>query len=576
MHELVVKWLVWIIGSVLISAGVITFFLAMFRDRARGRRRCSKCWYDMTGVPPPSLKCPECGHLHVGDAALLRTRRHYRAAAFGLTLILIGYGGFIAHKALTHGWPTAIPSSVLVTVWPISESDWLDAELGGGPFTDPAFIELRERLATGSLSLWQQNWWADRLDRYARRARHYGVDAERETLRRLNASTFQTDPSVTDLRSFARSLHATTGISLDSSYMDMRLAASGSAEKLPGSDALSLLCQSQSAAGGVSAVVPSSWHWAWQWDLDADRASLVYPFALTTFDASRIMFFPVGDIVTSLDRRWNSLRSRADPFRADNVRRDIKLACEVLVESGLLAPDAPFFGASSLVGDRLIYQASPRSILAVESLLDALRDPIDPSRPRTLPANDAAIAAHLSTLEATDFRIDRHTQTVEDLIRAVSGASGIPIHQNFTFVSPVNIDAEARQRLSQASTCANALDEAVRCVSESKIFTAHWYITPSAVRIMPEPIYIPRELRVFDVTHLLPRQTDAALAPSPSDSLRDLQHLISTTIDHENWIDNAGELNHSFTIGTFLLVTAPSRTLIEVERLLAQVQTSTN
>src|SRR5690606_21168668 len=57
-----------------VSLGLVLFSLmlviwALMGVRSRGRLRCPKCWYDMSGIPDP--RCPECGkdiktpkHLH--------------------------------------------------------------------------------------------------------------------------------------------------------------------------------------------------------------------------------------------------------------------------------------------------------------------------------------------------------------------------------------------------------------------------------------------------------------------------------------------------------------------------------
>ena len=42
-------WAATIGGWLLAAAGFALFAWALFRDRSRGRKRCPKCWYDMTG-----------------------------------------------------------------------------------------------------------------------------------------------------------------------------------------------------------------------------------------------------------------------------------------------------------------------------------------------------------------------------------------------------------------------------------------------------------------------------------------------------------------------------------------------
>ena len=77
------NWMVVLVVAawVLLGAGLFVLFRALFGDRARGRRRCPKCWYDMAGLPPRTVKeererfvCPECG-------ARSSARRNWRERA---------------------------------------------------------------------------------------------------------------------------------------------------------------------------------------------------------------------------------------------------------------------------------------------------------------------------------------------------------------------------------------------------------------------------------------------------------------------------------------------------------------
>src|SRR5262245_32422096 len=54
-------------------------------DPARGRRRCPKCWYDMSGAP--AARCPECGQEIRGDRDLARTRHSRGLVLIGLVLL---------------------------------------------------------------------------------------------------------------------------------------------------------------------------------------------------------------------------------------------------------------------------------------------------------------------------------------------------------------------------------------------------------------------------------------------------------------------------------------------------------
>lgn len=105
-------WLVWM-GGVLLAAGGPLLAWALVGDRARGRRRCPGCWYDLTGVVRgPVMNCPECGRVLVVAHDLGRTRRHDGWASVALALllagVLIGARGAWATGALWRSLPTGV------------------------------------------------------------------------------------------------------------------------------------------------------------------------------------------------------------------------------------------------------------------------------------------------------------------------------------------------------------------------------------------------------------------------------------------------------------------------------------
>ena len=65
-------WIFWIAGGLLGIAGLWLAYWALLSDRAKGRKRCPKCWYNMQGAE--SLRCPECGHTAKSERKLRKTR----------------------------------------------------------------------------------------------------------------------------------------------------------------------------------------------------------------------------------------------------------------------------------------------------------------------------------------------------------------------------------------------------------------------------------------------------------------------------------------------------------------------
>src|SRR5262245_58646025 len=115
-------WLWPATGYALVVIGGLLVIWALFWDRARGRRRCPKCWYDLNGVP--GLKCPECGREARNERTLFHTRRRWRWAAIGAVVLSTDFGV----GAYRQGWD-ALPDWVLIELLPYAPSNALLASL---------------------------------------------------------------------------------------------------------------------------------------------------------------------------------------------------------------------------------------------------------------------------------------------------------------------------------------------------------------------------------------------------------------------------------------------------------------
>lgn len=98
-------------------------------DRAKGRIRCPKCWYDMRAAT--SLTCPECGYDAQDAKNLLRTRRSYRRLAIGIVCVpmaayLVVVGGRIrhSHEPVQHA---LVPTTIYALAWPEFSATWRHA-----------------------------------------------------------------------------------------------------------------------------------------------------------------------------------------------------------------------------------------------------------------------------------------------------------------------------------------------------------------------------------------------------------------------------------------------------------------
>lgn len=155
-------WLYWLTSVVLLLAAVPTLYWALWHDRAHGRRRCPRCFYDLAGATaadattdgePP--RCSECGHRAPTAAALFTTRRRWcwaTVAVSGLVLSAISMGVPIARAGDPFG---RLPTNLLIG---------LDA-FATESLRAQARSELERRLwsAPGALSEWQSVWAVRRL-----------------------------------------------------------------------------------------------------------------------------------------------------------------------------------------------------------------------------------------------------------------------------------------------------------------------------------------------------------------------------------------------------------------------------
>lgn len=115
-------WVFWTSGAVMALGGVVLVLWALFWDRARGRKRCPRCWYSMEGVPPAGLEgesawvCPECGKEVRGARKLARTRRRRGWAGAGALLLIGAYLSATAPEWARGDWTGLVPTSVLVLI----------------------------------------------------------------------------------------------------------------------------------------------------------------------------------------------------------------------------------------------------------------------------------------------------------------------------------------------------------------------------------------------------------------------------------------------------------------------------
>ncbi len=159
------------IGAVLLAlSGILPLVWSLIGDRSRGRKRCQRCWYDMSANRPigGAWTCPECAKPAHRECQLLRPRRSWRLACLGIGVLLSAYPVALVPDARRHGVASVLPSSLLVLIAPIKAEDielWEEEYLSCYGFVgDSSFTkELLKRARDRELSSWQCKMLIDRF-----------------------------------------------------------------------------------------------------------------------------------------------------------------------------------------------------------------------------------------------------------------------------------------------------------------------------------------------------------------------------------------------------------------------------
>lgn len=121
---------------------------ALAWDRPRGRKRCRRCWYDLSGAGGGAsdvpIDCPECGRAHSKPRHLTRTRRRWLwAVVLGLVMVVGGYGLWVVPRVQDEGGVGTVPSTVMVLAAPVVPLEFMWSH----PIGDVVFSRLFWRMS---------------------------------------------------------------------------------------------------------------------------------------------------------------------------------------------------------------------------------------------------------------------------------------------------------------------------------------------------------------------------------------------------------------------------------------------
>ena len=147
-------WLVWGGGTLAFVVAVAILWWGLFGDRARGRRRCPRCWYDMSHSN--GLRCSECGRTAPNEKHLLRTRRRLIPALLAAIVASAG-ASYAIERGNQHGWLALMPTRVVVMSLPFSGDGYasltteLTMRIGRRTLTDGQVQSLVKRCLRGDM-----------------------------------------------------------------------------------------------------------------------------------------------------------------------------------------------------------------------------------------------------------------------------------------------------------------------------------------------------------------------------------------------------------------------------------------
>lgn len=156
----VIYWVLLLIALVVLGRGLL-WDRAGFRGRPK--RRCRKCWYDLTGVDGDVSRepvvCPECGKTHKTKRSMRKTRRGKRWVVAGVIIFSIGYGIRVTPAVRERGVWASTPTWVLVlaihrtpTLVQNPDLEWGSIAYGGNSPLQRAMRELHTRSRVKGLS----------------------------------------------------------------------------------------------------------------------------------------------------------------------------------------------------------------------------------------------------------------------------------------------------------------------------------------------------------------------------------------------------------------------------------------
>lgn len=111
-------WVWYLVAGVLALVVLLLLWFAVWRGRSRGRARCPRCWYDMSGsvAGDPSFTCPECGRSISRPRKLYRVRVRWVGLALACVCAVLCAASLMMPSIEKGGVRKYLPTRVLIAM----------------------------------------------------------------------------------------------------------------------------------------------------------------------------------------------------------------------------------------------------------------------------------------------------------------------------------------------------------------------------------------------------------------------------------------------------------------------------
>ncbi|MHC4274854.1 MAG: hypothetical protein ACYSUR_14465 [Planctomycetota bacterium] len=145
-------WLAWVLSVLVVGLGVTLTWWGLFGDRARGRRRCPRCWHDLSHTP--GMTCSECGYTAKREPALFRGRRRLVPTVIGAVTASVA-ATWAIEQVQHEGFVSVLPTRMVLLSLPMvggaheGLTDELSSRVGRRKLTDGHYRTLIKRCLRG-------------------------------------------------------------------------------------------------------------------------------------------------------------------------------------------------------------------------------------------------------------------------------------------------------------------------------------------------------------------------------------------------------------------------------------------